>query len=365
MASPPIKTLSPNLDLLRGTAVVCVLVAHLLSALRVSGLGSLGSLGRFGVVLFFVHTSFVLMASLERLESRAVSHRRLAAAFWVRRLFRIYPLAVLFVVIVAAFHIPQDPGETYQSIGGKVFFSNLALVQNLTYCRDVLGPLWSLPLEVQMYVLLPGVYLLVRGGGRYRAVLLWVLSVLLATVLPPLSGRLHVFLYAPCFIAGVVAWDLKRICRNRPLGPSWLWPLGIALSILLFGPHDDVSLPVKITRAWTMALAIGVLYAVVAEVPCNWFAHRMQWIAEHSFGIYLSHIVIFWIVIDRMPGVAVWIRVGVCVVATLAVPALLYTFVEQPLTLVGAHVARRLLRPQPRKGDLRTSARRTLHDRAG
>jgi peptidoglycan/LPS O-acetylase OafA/YrhL len=56
---------SANLDVLRATAVLMVFCHHLLeygyfSERRVSGLG------QFGVLIFFVHTSLVLMMSMER-----------------------------------------------------------------------------------------------------------------------------------------------------------------------------------------------------------------------------------------------------------------------------------------------------------
>lgn len=160
MPPPPQKIISVNLDLLRALAVMAVFFAHLSGVLHNR---SWGSLGRFGVILFFVHTSFVLMASLERLDKPDESARSLAYAFWIRRFFRIYPLSVLFVVLVPIFHIPSDPGLIYAWNGIKGFFSNLTLTQNLTYSGDILSPLWSLPLEVQMYLLLPFAYFAIRG----------------------------------------------------------------------------------------------------------------------------------------------------------------------------------------------------------
>jgi len=81
---------SVNLDFLRSVAVMSVFVAHLMDTALNDW--SVGSLGRFGVVVFFVHTSLVLMGSLHRLEKTAKSDTSLVLAFWIRRFFRIYPL---------------------------------------------------------------------------------------------------------------------------------------------------------------------------------------------------------------------------------------------------------------------------------
>ena len=71
----------------------------------------------------------------------------MAAAFAIRRLFRIYPLTVVRVLLVAVFGVPRFPGEAYAWVGWPAYLSNLAITQNLTHSRVVLAPLWTLPLE--------------------------------------------------------------------------------------------------------------------------------------------------------------------------------------------------------------------------
>lgn len=334
------KVISANLDLLRALAVMAVFFDHLCGAL---GNRSYGSLGRFGVILFFVHTSFVLMASLARLDRHGESRDSLALAFWIRRIFRIYPLTVLFVVLTPIFHIPSDPGQMYAWIGLKAFLSNLALTQNLTYSPDILGPLWSLPLEMQMYLLLPFAYFAIRGDRRYRSLALWALAVLLALTVPHISERLNVFRYAPCFASGVVAFDLLRSQHWRWKLPAWTWPVGIFTAIALFGPHDNISLPHKMTRAWVLSLLLAVLYANVHEAGPNWMHRVFHWIAERSFGIYLSHIVVFWIVFYRMAQLPLWARGAALIAGAVGIPALLYVSIERPLIQVGARVAGHVL----------------------
>jgi len=352
---PPLaqKKISTNLDLLRALAVLAVYFSHLSGVFHNR---SFSSLGRFGVILFFVHTSFVLMASLQRLDRPDESPRFIAIAFWIRRAFRIYPLAVLFIVLVPLFHIPSDPGQTYAWIGVKSFLSNLALTQNLTYSPNILSPLWSLPLEVQMYVFLPFAYFSIRSNRRFRSLALWALSVVLALTMPRISARLDVFLYAPCFTSGIVAFDLIRSQRWRWKLPAWTWPLSILAAIALFGPHDNIPLPAKISRAWLCSLLLAVLFANTREGSANW-AHRIfHWIADHSFGIYLSHIVIFWIVFYRMTQFPLWTQMVALIASSIGIPALLYVTIEEPLILVGAHVAghllrRTLIKSQPRPAD--------------
>ena len=332
------KEVSVNLDLLRAVAVVSVFLSHLGAALHYL---SFGSLGRFGVILFFVHTSFVLMASMQRLEETGIGDGTLAIAFWIRRIFRIYPLSILTVVLMVVFAIPRDPGETYVWIGVKGFVSNLALCENLSLSKDILGVLWSLPLEVQMYVLLPFAFFAIRGR-RYRSLALWMLSVLLAVTISRAFPPLNVFYYAPCFTSGIVAFDLIRGNTIKFKLPAWVWPLGIVAAIVLFGPHDNVDLHRKLVRAWVLSLFLAVLYAYTKEAQSNWCSRVFHWIAEHSYGIYLSHSIVLWFAFYKMAQLPLWTRIAVLVIGGIGVPALLYASIERPLIRVGSRVAERI-----------------------
>jgi len=340
------KITSVNLDLLRAVAVSCVYFSHLIGAIRAP---TFGSLGRFGVIIFFVHTSLVLMESLERSESAAGGDSLLVRVFWLRRAFRIYPLAMLTVLIVACCRVPFAPGLAYTWIGGKSFLSNFFLVQNLTRKPDILGPLWSLPLEVQMYIILPFAYFAVRGRLHYRSIVLWIVSVAFALTLPTLSSRLNVFLFAPCFTSGIVAYDLLRSQRWKWKLPSWTWPIGIVVFIMLFGPHDNVDFTIKIRRAWGISLLLGVLCANVKELPSGVLQRICHWIAEHSYGIYLSHVILIWFAIDRISTAHLWIRIVVLIVTSFAIPALLYVSVEKPFILMGNHLAGRIYRERQKR----------------
>ena len=85
---------SPNLDLLRSVAVLAVLADHVAATRGIAQKHIfLWDLGSWGVLLFFVHTSFVLMMSLERLQ---FAGQQLYATFYIRRFFRIYPLSIVY-----------------------------------------------------------------------------------------------------------------------------------------------------------------------------------------------------------------------------------------------------------------------------
>src|ERR1700716_2264357 len=156
---------SANLDMLRSFAVLNVLTVHILiCGLRIEQVGpvSLLKFGRWGVLIFFVHTCLVLAYSLER-----------NSAFWpflARRVFRIYPLSAVVVLCVVALAIPVGfPGDHFYAPNRQSWnvLLNLLLVQNFRGGISVLAPLWSLPYEMQMYLLLPGLFYLISRRIRF------------------------------------------------------------------------------------------------------------------------------------------------------------------------------------------------------
>lgn len=330
---------SANLNLLRAAAVLCVYFAHLIPAV---GWGAPSGFGRFGVVMFFVHTSLVLTASLERLDAAGISSKwRLYCAFLTRRVFRIYPLAIVFVLLAVSFRSPTNPGRLYEWAGLPVLISNLTLTQNLFYHDSIIGQLWTLPLEVQMYCLLPLAYFILRRNWRYGAALLWLVAVLLALTVPKLVGRLNVLSFAPCFMAGMVAFDLRR--RATWMLPAWAWPLILSAAIILFNPLDDnTSLFDKLPRAWILSIAIGIGAAHVRESPWPRLNAMTHIVAEYSYGVYLSHMMVFWLAIDVLATWPMVARALVLMVMSCAVPFAFYWCVERPFIRLGGSIAARL-----------------------
>src|SRR5437764_128419 len=146
---------SANLDFLRAYAVLSVYAGHLLQTFHIDKvIGPVGifDLAQTGVLIFFVHTSLVLMLSMERLRMES---RRLFEVFYIRRAFRIYPLSIFVVAATVAAGVPAFPTVTYSRPDWLTFISNVALTQNLTRTTPLPAVLWSLPYEVQMYVVLP------------------------------------------------------------------------------------------------------------------------------------------------------------------------------------------------------------------
>jgi len=275
---------SANLDLLRAIALLAVLFVHVLGFLGVIPAGSpLLRMGRFAVLLFFVHTSLVLMQSLAR-RYRGERWRDVFGHFLVRRCFRIYPLSILLVLVVFAFKIPAANvgfwSIHYVDLGLGGLFSNLLLVQNLTFTPSIVGQLWSLPLEMQMYLLLPSLFLLARRATSARPLLgLWVAAVGLALVQPLISDRLDLGQFVPSFLPGIIAYYLTGTTRRS--WPSWAWPVFLGILWIAY----PFSQPYE--HGWVLCLLAGLALPHFRELRHGWVRRAAHELAKYSYGTYL------------------------------------------------------------------------------
>jgi peptidoglycan/LPS O-acetylase OafA/YrhL len=334
--------LLPNLDALRAFAVLLVLADHVLETFAALDGGTFHpvdrSLGRLGVLLFFVHTCYVLMASLERGGGSGWS---LARGFYVRRAFRIYPLAVVCVLAVVAAGVPARPWDTFRFPDAFDLVSNLLLVTNLTARPEVLAPLWSLPVELQMYALLPAIFLIARSRDPARVGALYLLALGAALLLPGLSPRFGMVAYAPCFLAGVVGFALAD--RVAPPMPAWAWMPFVGALALVFVALEAAAGGHDVLMQSAVCLAVGVAIPAFAQSTNVAFNRATHALAKYSYGIYLFHLPALWLAFHRLPLESRLAQslVALVTLATLAVGG--YHLIEAPLIRRGARASRRFV----------------------
>jgi peptidoglycan/LPS O-acetylase OafA/YrhL len=332
----------------------------------------LGDLERFGVLLFFVHTSFVLMLSMESLH---LSGNNIYRVFLIRRIFRIYPLSILAVLIAVAFRVPSTAWLAgYVWPGWTTLFSSIFLVQNITHTGSVICVLWSLPFELQMYVTLPAIYLLIRGFPSIGTVLqVWLAGVSIAGVeYIARSGRCDPeFLftrYFPCFLAGVVAWRSAKTQSRRLPGTLWVLMLtalvasyrvvdafrvyGPAMSSAFHGTlrnDHGVWWPsyLDLVNDWMFCGITGLAIPCFTGISSHWLNAISKRIAQYSYGIYLSHVPLLWLCFKKLHIGSVAVSAILSIVLTAAVSILLYHWLEEPAIRFGkrltTHLDRRIV----------------------
>lgn len=323
---------SANLDFLRTIAVLLVLAQHLCRRVHIEHIGWVPttSLGLFGVLLFFVHTSLVLMYSMER---SGLAGTPLLKDFYIRRIFRIYPLSILAVTVAVGLHLESDingtPGLSYGHLPGKMaILSQLLLVQNVVHVKSIVNVLWSLPFEVQMYVFLPFLFVWVQRKRAFWSLFaLWIVSLLAAWAQPRVAALDHAPLlrFVPCFLPGIIAFAAPR----NPRVHSYLWPIFILGLVAAFTVNPVLPL------GWALCLTLGLFIPVFREIQNQTIRNISNRIATYSYGIYISHQFCIWFALGVLATRPLWLRIGVLSTSLVVLPIFLYHCIEKPMIQLG------------------------------
>jgi peptidoglycan/LPS O-acetylase OafA/YrhL len=334
-----------NLDLLRAVAVLCVLMAHVRTMIfGYQEEHPIELLSKIGVYLFFVHTSCVLMLSLDRMPPE-----RRTLKFYVRRAFRIYPLSVLATSLMFWLRIPaMGLPEARRSLGE--ILANLALVQNLTNINSTPVVAWTLPFELQMYLVLPFIWAAIRLSKSAMPVIWLLLGVVLiravACSIGPHNfvfigfkihiGQLNLIRFVPCFLSGVVAYKMAQFVHGR--NPSAIWPafvIGIVViwTLLFDRLYRSDFLVEALSDAF--CLVVGAAIPLFKEMPRSVLTSLAHQMAKYSYGIYLSHPLIIGALFGWHNGLSFGTRLALFVACMIVVPVALYHLIESPMIALG------------------------------
>ncbi len=262
-----------NFDLLRFVAATLVLVDHS-SALTGrpghSGPFAYETLGGFAVAVFFIISGFLVAASWERAPR--------PGAFALKRALRIVPAYAAVVAFAALVLGPLmtelAPGAYFRSPVTWAYFRNLGFVElhyslpgvftHNPFPNAVNGSIWTLPIEVSMYIALAALGCMGLMTRPAVSVLVAALAVgwlgwgAEASAAPPLyfdvlptGYTLHLALW---FFAGSALWLWRERVRYR-------LDVAVALLVLLWWTEG--------TRAGVLVVHAAIPYLVVwaAQLP--------------------------------------------------------------------------------------------------
>ncbi|WP_371173927.1 acyltransferase family protein [Buchananella felis] len=399
--SPGKRHLAP-LDGLRALAIVFVLGYHFFPKLAPQG--------RLGVDLFFVLSGFLITSLL--LAETQRSGRVNLRGFFLRRWRRLVPALVLAVVTVVgmAAVVGGDAllAVRRQTLGSLFFVSNWVEIFAGGSYYDHTQPLlltntWSLAIEAQFYMVWPLLLLgIVWLADRLIRAFPWaahwqarrvaaVLCVLIAaasfgagvalTSAGAAASRAyfgtdtHSFgLMLGAALALLNRSGLSSTARTSSVRATWRGVAGWVSVLLLVALSAGVLAGVP-GLAWLVAdtrgmgallvasvLSVGVVQALLPSAsshpgPARWLqkvvgARALTWIGERSYGIYLWHwplYVLLFYAARRVPSL--WGALAVSL-ASVALAALSYKYVEEPVRNSGWRGAARRLFTMPHKAFL-------------
>ncbi len=318
----------PNLDLLRSMAVLMVVFSHIFIFYEKRWIGPFAMewIGTAGVFIFFIHTALVLMWSLER--------RPHPLDFYIRRAFRIYPLALFAIFVAVLFHAPVSGNQVQHFSAAQVtahmLVSNVLLIQNLAQERNINGVMWTLCLEVEMYIVLPMVFYYVRRNmALWPIVLLWMLACAYGRLTP--HNIMSLVIVVPYFLSGVIAY--VGFARRKAILPGWMLPIALIAFLMIF------LLAPNFHRAWFLCLAIGLSLPSFRQIRSKALIRCTHEIAKYSYGIYLSHIFALVLGLYLMPHQPLFLQLTVIFSSTAILSVAGYKWLEAPMIRYGSRFA--------------------------
>ena len=288
--------------------------------------------------MFFVHTSYVLILSLKRQQARQ-PEQPLFYSFMLRRVFRIAPLAVLVILAIVLLKLPVAHLHNGQFQGISLtpggVLANLLLIQDLTRTDSPEAPLWSLPYEMQMYLVLPLLYIFVRRASSAVPILaFWTVTSVVCYFCLRVDSRepFDMFAYVPCFLAGVGAYGLLQLPHRK--WRSSVWPATLIACSVCYAWRPSVPV------SWVCCLALAIAISRCAAMAPGLVSRACHLIARYSYGIYLTHFICIWLAFVAFAALPLSLRVVVFLMLATALPIVLYHLAESPMINWGARLTR-------------------------
>src|SRR5918998_388466 len=343
----------PGLDGLRAVAVLAVIAYHLQLGWAQGGL--------LGVGVFFTLSGYLITDLL--LGQRDVAGHLRLGDFWIRRARRLLPALFLMLAVVVAWvtllHRSQLPALRGDVVAATLYVSNWwNIIREASYFARFGPPpplehLWTLAVEEQFYLVWP---LLLWLGLRYARGRYRLAGLTLAAA--ALSATAMALLYQPGVdptrvyegtdtrafglllgAALAMVWPSRRLHADLALGRRLLLDgvgvVGLVVIALLIWQTDQYS--ALLYRGGIVLLSVATVMVVAALAhPASLLGPALgwkplRWIGVRSYGIYLWH----WpIIVLTTPNVQMGVNLPVATLqvgATIAVAALSWRFVEEPI----------------------------------
>jgi peptidoglycan/LPS O-acetylase OafA/YrhL len=270
-----------NFTALRLLLALLVVFGHFMTLPGLAPATGIFAYAHFAVSCFFVVSGYLIFASFDK--------RPAIGDFYIRRLFRIYPLYLAVVVVqalimaVLAGGIVENSSELLRYLGLNLMMANF-LAHDIGGLLDGLHnpginpSLWTLKIEFAFYLLLPLLWVLTRRFGLWFLLLLYVASAAyvaitlhygMDTLAKQLPGQMRFF---------VVGMALSRY-HDRLKFPTWA---GIIVAGALF----------LLCNSYYESPFIIPLYPLLAGLIMFIFVFRLPLIPlpfDISYGVYLLH----------------------------------------------------------------------------
>lgn len=357
----------PELDGLRGIAVIMVLAWHFVGVMvnPAAGAWSFAAyntlrLGRTGVDLFFVLSGFLITGIvLDR--TRSMTH--FLACFYARRSLRILPP---YLALVGAFWLLIAMGMDNRGVNDQIplwrhltFTQNWWMAEHSTLGPEAMAATWYVAIEEQYYIVAPLILMTIPRSWLAPFMLLTAVSSALFRALiyaGPDTG-ISAYILTPSRLDGLAIGGLLAWMWRDAAGRAWLQAHAGALTqVTALALLGMVALGALMARdiAWHMfmwghsylaLLSMLIIACTVLKTGSASLRHlrdaRLRFIGTISYSLYLFHPCIFGamiLLLGRKPvinSLGDWMLVLGALVFSILVCATSLRLVEGPLTAFG------------------------------
>jgi peptidoglycan/LPS O-acetylase OafA/YrhL len=291
-----LPTYLPELDGLRGLAILWVVLYHCNPRLQGTWIYYASLWGWAGVILFFALSGFLITSILLTTRDKP----RYFHNFHARRALRIWPVYILLLVVVYL-NAPWFIGPSViAAIKTAPWLAYLFLVQNLFHLSlpPAVGPTWALAIEEQYYFLWAPLVRFLRRP--------WMLTVVLtcALITSPLLRLSQWSLLTPTHtlihLDGLALGSLLALAMHTiPLSRrAWL---GMGLGSIVTG-FSAAATVAGGTAFLDSALAVGFAGTVLAAIASTGARNPLSaalrsgplaFYGRISYGLYMFHVTVF------------------------------------------------------------------------
>ena len=323
-------------------------------------------LGTFAVYLFFALSGCTLTLS----SHTKITSTRSIAAFYVKRLMRIWPnfifslfIYIIFIEIFSYFYVSD------KSLWIALFlkeYSIINIIQYITLTFNFTGPedlfnssYWSLPIEFQYYLLLAPVLLIMRGKYFLYIPPLIASACMYAIYkyLPGLIDDMRLFKMAFCFFGGVLIASIypKISFRISTLNATIIAIIGLFFLGLI--RNNFVTVPSHIpfiSDKWNLYAIFSLFFVSIAIITTppeknNLFLKTMERCGEISYSIYLFHMifiglsVLLVIHIELLNGSSkILFILFVSIICSYLMSCITYKYIEVPFIEYGKRMSKKI-----------------------
>lgn len=317
-----------HIDILRGIAIVLVMLLHYSLAYRLHlsplnewiGVQTLRTIffnGNYGVSVFFVISGFLITTNILRrygsLAGTDVIH------FYKLRLFRLYPSVVLALVVITVLGLAGLP-KFSNIVHGKNLGDGFFLVANLSvltfwhnllmegvgYFNYAMNIYWSLSVEEVFYLFYP--LILVVARRRWQLIVLGCLGLIVGPAYRWIyrSDELF-FMYGNLACVDMLVYGCAaavvagKVELGHGLRRGLAWISLIAMGWVYMRGIDGN----EAFGATELGVASAVFLVMVSRLPAGTLARRaggpLAWLGSHSYELYLFHIVVLGLMQEAIP----------------------------------------------------------------